>query len=61
MHWRYTIPGHGAMRWTEAFRVLVAHGYAGAVSIELEDADFWGTAAAEQLGIVNGARYLAAC
>ena len=61
MHWRYTIPGHGAMRWTEAFRVLKAHEYTGAVSIELEDADFWGTAEAEQLGIIDGAQHLAAC
>lgn len=61
MHWRYTIPGHGVARWTEIFRILQSHGYAGAVSIELEDADFWGTMELEQTGIVEGARYLAGC
>ncbi len=61
MHWRYTIPGHGVTRWTEVFRILQNHGYAGAVSIELEDADFWGTPELEQAGILEGARYLTGC
>ena len=61
MHWRYTIPGHGVTRWTDVFRTLQRNGYAGAVSIELEDADFWGTSELEQAGIVEGARYLTGC
>ncbi len=40
LSWRYTIPGHGQMRWTEAFRILEESSYTGAVSIELEDARF---------------------
>jgi sugar phosphate isomerase/epimerase len=59
--WRYTIPGHGQMRWLEAFRILQAHGYAGCVSIELEDASFYREPEAEKLGILQGARFLAGC
>jgi sugar phosphate isomerase/epimerase len=60
-HWRYTIPGHGCMRWGEAFRVLQANGYAGCVSIELEDANFNGTTEGEQFGILQGAQFLVGC
>jgi len=56
--WRYTIPGHGIMRWTEALRILEANGYAGCVSIELEDANFYADAEAQQLGILQGVRFL---
>ena len=59
--WRYTIPGHGVMRWGEAFRILEELGYAGCVSIELEDANFNGTTAGEKLGILQGVRFLAGC
>ncbi len=60
-HWRYTIPGHGQMRWTEAFRVLSEKHYEGAISVELEDANFTGGAANEQQGILAGARFLQSC
>ena len=60
-HWRYTIPGHGMMRWTEAFRILEANGYAGCVSIELEDANFNGSEEDEKLGLLLGASYLQGC
>ncbi len=60
-HWRYTIPGHGVMRWKEAFRILEEKGYAGCVSIELEDAAFYGDADLERMGILQGARFLAGC
>lgn len=60
-HWRYTIPGHGQMRWTEAFRVLSEKRYEGAISVELEDANFTGGAANEQQGILAGARFLQSC
>ena len=59
MAWRYTIPGQGVVRWGEAFRLLQEQGYAGCVSIELEDANFNGATASEQLGILQGARFLA--
>jgi len=60
-HWRYTIPGHGQMRWIKAFSILRKHGYAGAVSVELEDASYTGSAENEQAGILAGARYLESC
>ncbi len=59
--WRYTIPGHGVMRWGEAFRILENQGYGGCVSIELEDANFNGTTEGEKLGILQGVRFLAGC
>ena len=59
--WRYTIPGHGVVRWVEILRVLEKGGYAGCISIELEDANFRGAAEDEQLGILQGARFLTGC
>ncbi|MBV9863726.1 MAG: sugar phosphate isomerase/epimerase [Abitibacteriaceae bacterium] len=61
MHWRYTIPGHGVMRWVEAFRILKEAGYNGCVCIELEDANFNGPAESEKAGIIYGGRYLQGC
>lgn len=60
-NWRYTIPGHGQMRWREAFGILAAAGYKGCVSIELEDENYNGTTAGEHLGIRVGAQFLAGC
>ena len=59
--WRYAIPGHGVVRWTEAFRILQEAGYQGCVSIELEDVNFTDSLADRQLGILQGARFLAGC
>jgi sugar phosphate isomerase/epimerase len=61
LHWRYTIPGHGQTRWVELFRILKAHDYAGSVSIELEDANFYREAEAEKFGILQGAAFLRGC
>jgi len=60
-HWRYTIPGHGQMRWTKAFEILQGKGYAGAVCVELEDQSFNGTAEGERQGILAGAKFLEGC
>jgi sugar phosphate isomerase/epimerase len=60
-HWRYTIPGHGQMRWTRAFEILKARGYQGAVSIELEDENFNTDEAGEKQGLLLGAQFLAGC
>lgn len=57
-HWRYTIPGHGRVRWTKAFQILKDAGYGGAVSIELEDEAFNGSEEGEKRGILLGAAYL---
>lgn len=61
MHWRYTIPGHGIVRWVEIFQILVSAGYSGCVSIELEDANYTNTPEERKLGILQGARYLSGC
>jgi sugar phosphate isomerase/epimerase len=61
MAWRYTIPGHGQVRWGEVFRILQTNKYKGMVSIELEDANFNGTPDGEKRGILLGAQYLAGC
>jgi sugar phosphate isomerase/epimerase len=57
--WRYTIPGHGQARWVEIFRILKEKNYQGCVSIELEDDNFNGPGDSEQLGILQGANFLA--
>jgi sugar phosphate isomerase/epimerase len=59
--WRYTIPGHGQARWTAIFEHLLKVGYAGMVSIELEDARFNGTEAGEKLGLVKSREFLEGC
>jgi sugar phosphate isomerase/epimerase len=59
--WRYTIPGQGLTNWSLVFRILVENNYQGAVSIELEDADYNGTESGEKLGLLTGARFLATC
>lgn len=61
MHWRYTIPGQGCMRWKKAFEILKDRGYSGCVSIELEDANFNGSEETERLGLVQGAEFLTGC
>jgi len=59
--WRYTIPGHGVMSWSEAFRILKEHGYTGCVSIELEDANFNGAEATEKQGFNLSRTFLEGC
>jgi sugar phosphate isomerase/epimerase len=58
-YWRYTIPGHGCARWTEAFSILEQAGYDGGVSIELEDENFNGTAEGEKLALTLAGQFLA--
>jgi len=60
-HWRYCIPGHGQMRWTRAFEMLVSTGYNGMISIELEDARFNGTEEGEKRGLVLARKFLEGC
>jgi len=57
--WRYTIPGHGQVRWVEIMQFLTAKNYQGCVSIELEDSNFNGPGDSEQAGVLFGARFLA--
>jgi sugar phosphate isomerase/epimerase len=60
-HWRYTIPGHGEMRWTRAFEILKEKGFSGPVSIELEDENFNGSDDGEKAGLLAGGAFLASC
>ena len=57
-HWRYTIPGRGSAPWPELLAVLKAAGYAGCVSIELEDVDFNGTPEGERRGFIAARDHL---
>ena len=59
--WRYTIPGHGQARWVEIFRVLKETGFAGLVSVELEDENFNGTPEGERRGLVKSREFLEGC
>jgi sugar phosphate isomerase/epimerase len=59
--WRYTIPGRGALEWTEALTRLAGAGYAGGVSVELEDDVFCGTTAGEQDGFLRSRQFLEGC
>ena len=59
--WRYTIPGHGVVSWTEVFRLLEEAGYTGCVSIELEDRDFNGSRETEELGLTLSRDFLEGC
>jgi sugar phosphate isomerase/epimerase len=56
--WRYTLPGHGLARWGEIFRTLKDAGYAGAVSVELEDENFNGSEDGEKRALDMSIAYL---
>ena len=59
--WRYVIPGRGAVDWPETLRTLAASGYAGGVSVELEDLDFHGREESEKRGLLLARDFLAGC
>src|SRR5688572_23239208 len=56
--WRYTIPGHGVVRWNEVASVLRSSGYAGTISVELEDEHFNGTEEGEKAALVHSLNFL---
>lgn len=56
--WRYVLPGRGSVPWAAIGEELQKVGYAGDVSIELEDADYLTDAAAEQAGLRQSAGFL---
>jgi len=60
-HWRYTIPGHGQVRWGRTLEILAAAGYKGFVSIEIEDTNFNGDEAGEKRGLLLSKAYLESC
>jgi sugar phosphate isomerase/epimerase len=57
--WRYCVPGDGQVDWSRVAFALEQAGYAGCVSIELEDARYWGSLEKEQAGIRKAYRHLA--
>ena len=57
--WRYCVPGDGVVDWGQVAYALHAAGYAGCVSIELEDARYWGSLEKEQAGITKAYQHLA--
>jgi sugar phosphate isomerase/epimerase len=56
--WRYTLPGHGVTRWTEAFRILSEASFPGIISIELEDEHFNGSEAGEKSALIHSLAFL---
>ena len=60
-YWRYTIPGHGCMRWRKAFEILEKAGYEGKISIEHEDHYFFDGEDRQKMGLMAGANFLTSC
>ncbi|MHC4441156.1 MAG: sugar phosphate isomerase/epimerase family protein [Planctomycetota bacterium] len=56
--WRYTIPGGGITQWAYVLKVLHKVGFAGAVSVELEDENYNGTEAGEKVGLLESLKFL---
>ena len=56
--WRYCIPGRGSAPWREMLSALKSGGYAGAVSVELEDRDFNGSEEGEKRGLIGSRDFL---
>ncbi len=56
--WRYCIPGDGTVNWARVGFRLHEAGYSGPISIELEDARYWGSLELEQQGIVKALGHL---
>lgn len=56
--WRYCVPGDGEVDWARVAARLEAHGYQGPISIELEDARYWGSLEREQTGVAKAASHL---
>jgi sugar phosphate isomerase/epimerase len=57
--WRYCVPGDGVVDWGAVAYALDTVGYAGCVSIELEDARYWGSLEKEQAGLLRAYQHLA--
>jgi sugar phosphate isomerase/epimerase len=56
--WRYCIPGDGEVSWSKVAYTLQQAGFDGCVSIELEDARYWGSLELEQQGIAKAYQHL---
>lgn len=58
--WRYCVPGDGEVDWARVGYRLQAAGYRGPISIELEDARYWGSLEAERAGVTKALSHLRA-
>jgi sugar phosphate isomerase/epimerase len=56
--WRYTIPGDGQTPWPNVLQILSTAGYRGAISLELEDENYWGGEEQEKEGLLRGLGFL---
>jgi len=56
--WRYCIPGEGEANWAHIMKNLEDFGYDGILSIEHEDARYWGTWEAEAQGFIRARAHL---
>ncbi len=56
--WRYCIPGHGDLSWSEIIFHLGAAGYDGVLAIELEDHQYMDTMDTQKRAIELSARFL---
>ncbi len=56
--WRYCVPGDGEVDWARVGFRLQQHGYQGPISIELEDARYWGSLELEQAGVTKAYSHL---
>ncbi len=56
--WRYVLPGRGVIQWEQILKHLVESGYGGAISIELEDMDYFGSELGEKSGLIEARNFL---
>jgi sugar phosphate isomerase/epimerase len=57
--WSYRLPGRGESDWKQILSLLVDNGYAGGISVELEDEDFLGTEQLEKGGLIASRDFIA--
>ena len=58
-HWRYALPGRGAVPWSVLLGALKEAGFGGVVSVELEDEEYNGTEEGEKRGFIESRDFLA--
>ena len=56
--WRYCIPGDGVVSWKDVAALLTQNGFAGHVSVELEDFRYNGSREGEIKGLIRSQQYL---
>jgi sugar phosphate isomerase/epimerase len=56
--WRYTIPGHGQVRFKKVFSILKDAGFKGCVCVELEDENYNTDEKGEKAGLIYSRQFL---